>query len=110
MVKRTIEVCECDVCGKDAQRYTIGFPDGVLALDRCEGGKLDALRNGTGFVDEFCRGPYRLQGQFSGRDQAADANQPATEIAASPDRRGSHWPPDHSTLRAMTRGAAFCRD
>ena len=50
MVKRTIEVCECDVCGKDAQRYTIGFPDGVLALDRCEehARKLDALRNEPG--------------------------------------------------------------
>lgn len=35
MVKRTVETYECDVCGQEGERYTIGFPEGVLALDRC---------------------------------------------------------------------------
>lgn len=35
MVKRTIETYECDICGHDGERYTVSFPDGVLALDRC---------------------------------------------------------------------------
>lgn len=37
MVRKTVELFECDVCGADGERYTISFPDdGMLALDRCE--------------------------------------------------------------------------
>lgn len=37
MVRKTVELFECDVCGSEAERYTVAFPDdGVLALDRCE--------------------------------------------------------------------------
>lgn len=38
MVKRTLELYECDRCGKEAKRYSVSFPngDGVLVLDRCE--------------------------------------------------------------------------
>lgn len=35
MARRTVELFECDVCGNDADRFTILFPDGTLALDRC---------------------------------------------------------------------------
>lgn len=50
MVRRTLEVFECDKCGKDGKRYTILFEDGALILDRCEahGKKLEALREETG--------------------------------------------------------------
>ena len=47
-----MELYECDRCGKEAQRYSISFPngDGVLVLDRCEqhGKKLEALRDEPG--------------------------------------------------------------
>lgn len=36
MVRKVVEVYECDVCGKQAERYTISYPDGYLVLDRCE--------------------------------------------------------------------------
>jgi hypothetical protein len=37
MVRKTVELFECDICGCEAERYTIAFPDqGILALDRCE--------------------------------------------------------------------------
>jgi hypothetical protein len=36
MVKKTLETYECDVCGRAGERYTVGFPDGTLALDRCD--------------------------------------------------------------------------
>ena len=52
MVKRTLELFECDRCGKEAQRYSISFPngDGVLVLDRCEmhAKKLEAMREEPG--------------------------------------------------------------
>ncbi len=51
MVRKTVELFECDVCGADAERYTISFPDGgILALDRCErhNKKLVALREEKG--------------------------------------------------------------
>lgn len=36
MVRRTVELFECDVCGEDGERYTVTFPEeGVLSLDRC---------------------------------------------------------------------------
>lgn len=46
MVKRTLEVFECDKCGDEGQRYSVTFPDGTLVMDRCEthARKLDALR------------------------------------------------------------------
>lgn len=50
MVKKTVETYECDVCGEEGERYTISFPDGFLALDRCEkhDKKVVALRNEKG--------------------------------------------------------------
>lgn len=52
MVKRTLELYECDRCGKEAQRYSISFPngDGVLVMDRCEqhAKKLEAFRDEPG--------------------------------------------------------------
>lgn len=35
MVKKTLETYECDVCGKDGERFTINYPDGTMTLDRC---------------------------------------------------------------------------
>lgn len=35
MARRTVELFECDVCHEEADRFTIQFPDGTLALDRC---------------------------------------------------------------------------
>lgn len=35
MVKRTLELFECDLCGEEGQRYTVIFPDGQMTLDRC---------------------------------------------------------------------------
>lgn len=35
MVKVTLEKIECDVCGAEGVRYTIGYPDGMKVLDRC---------------------------------------------------------------------------
>ena len=50
MVKRTLEVFECDKCGNEGQRYSVTFPEGTLVMDRCEthAKKLEALRNETG--------------------------------------------------------------
>lgn len=51
MVRKTVELYECDVCGKDAERYTVSFPEGgTLALDRCEmhAKKILALKNEKG--------------------------------------------------------------
>lgn len=37
MVRKTVELYECDVCGRDAERYAVTFPEGgTLALDRCD--------------------------------------------------------------------------
>lgn len=51
MVKRTLELFECDKCGKDGQRYSVSFPeDGTLILDRCEqhAKPLEKLRDEPG--------------------------------------------------------------
>lgn len=51
MVRKTVELYECDVCGKDAERYTVSFPEGgTLALDRCDkhNRKLLALKEEKG--------------------------------------------------------------
>lgn len=51
MVRKTVELYECDVCGKDAERYTIAFPGGgTLALDRCDkhNRKLENLKEEKG--------------------------------------------------------------
>lgn len=50
MVKRTLELYECDRCGKEAKRYSISYEDGTLVLDRCEthNKKLEALREEVG--------------------------------------------------------------
>lgn len=51
MVKRTLELFECDKCGAEGRRYTVTFPEeGTLVLDRCEqhAKKIEALRNETG--------------------------------------------------------------
>jgi len=50
MVKRTLEVFECDKCGNEGTRYSVTFPEGTLVLDRCEthAKKIDALRNEVG--------------------------------------------------------------
>jgi ribosome maturation factor RimP len=51
MVRKTVELFECDMCGQPGDRYTITFPDeGMLALDRCEkhSRKISALREEKG--------------------------------------------------------------
>lgn len=51
MVRKTVELFECDVCGEPGERYTISFPeDGTLCLDRCEkhARKILALRDEKG--------------------------------------------------------------
>lgn len=50
MVKRTLEVFECDKCGNEGQRYSVIFPEGTLVLDRCEthARKILALRSEVG--------------------------------------------------------------
>lgn len=50
LVKKTVETYECDICGADGERYTINFPEGLLALDRCgrHDRKVLALRNEKG--------------------------------------------------------------
>lgn len=50
MVKVTLEVFHCDVCGDEGQRYTVGFHDGLKVLDRCprHGKKLEDLREEKG--------------------------------------------------------------
>lgn len=52
VVRKTVELFECDICGADAKRYTVSYPDdnGILALDRCErhNKKLVALREEKG--------------------------------------------------------------
>lgn len=51
MVRKTVELYECDVCGSGAERYTISFPEGgTLALDRCSrhNKKLLALKEEKG--------------------------------------------------------------
>lgn len=50
MVKRTVETFECDICGSEGERYTVSFPDGFLALDRCSkhDKKILALRDEKG--------------------------------------------------------------
>jgi hypothetical protein len=51
MARRTQEVIECDVCGKEAERYIVIFPhEGQLILDRCSrhNGKIRALKEEGG--------------------------------------------------------------
>ena len=50
MVKRTLELFECDKCGNDAKRYSIVFDEGTLVLDRCElhGRQIEKLRDEKG--------------------------------------------------------------
>lgn len=50
MVKRTLELFECDRCGNEAKRYSISYEDGTLVLDRCvtHAKKLEALRDEPG--------------------------------------------------------------
>lgn len=50
MVKRTLELFECDKCGQGAKRYSIVFEEGTLVLDRCpqHGKQLEKLRDEKG--------------------------------------------------------------
>lgn len=50
MVKRTLEVFVCDVCGQDGERYTVTFPDGQMIMDRCDkhNSKLEKMRDEKG--------------------------------------------------------------
>lgn len=50
MVKRTLELFECDVCGDEGERYTVTYPDGQMTLDRCQkhNAHLEKLRNEKG--------------------------------------------------------------
>lgn len=50
MVKRTLELFECDKCGQEAKRYSVVFEEGTLVLDRCpaHAKKLEALRDEVG--------------------------------------------------------------
>lgn len=55
MVKVTHETLECDVCNKDAERYTVSYPDGIKILDRCpqHAKKILALKDEAGGWSEF---------------------------------------------------------
>lgn len=50
MVKRTLELFECDMCGDEGQRYQIVYEDGTRVLDRCarHAKKLEAFRDEPG--------------------------------------------------------------
>ena len=51
MVRKTVELFECDICGAPGERYTVTYPeDGALSLDRCErhNKKILALREEKG--------------------------------------------------------------
>lgn len=50
VVRKTMEIFECDKCGREGQRYTVLFEDGTKVLDRCDkhNAKLEALRNEDG--------------------------------------------------------------
>ena len=51
MVKRTLELFECDVCGQEGERYSITYPDGQTRLfDRCSKHnlKLEKFRDEPG--------------------------------------------------------------
>lgn len=36
MVKRTLELFDCDKCGEEGRRYSVTYEDGTLIMDRCE--------------------------------------------------------------------------
>lgn len=36
MVRRTIEMYACDICGNDGKRYQVIFDEGTWVTDRCE--------------------------------------------------------------------------
>jgi hypothetical protein len=44
MVKVPLEAFECDECGNPATRYLVEYPDGQLALDRCETHEREILK------------------------------------------------------------------
>jgi len=50
MVKVTLERFQCDICGEEGERYTVGYYDGVKVLDRCRrhSTKLEAFREEKG--------------------------------------------------------------
>lgn len=50
MARRTVEIFECDICHEEADRFTIQFPDGTLALDRCpeHSGPITTLKDEPG--------------------------------------------------------------
>jgi hypothetical protein len=50
MARRTVELFECDICTDAGDRYTIQFPDGSLALDRCieHADEILRLKDGPG--------------------------------------------------------------
>lgn len=50
MARRTVEIFECDICGADGDRFTVSYPDGTLALDRCpeHSGSITALKDEPG--------------------------------------------------------------
>lgn len=50
MVRRTLEVFECDKCGREGRRYTVLYEDGAMVFDRCDqhDKKLEALRDEVG--------------------------------------------------------------
>lgn len=50
MARRTVEIFECDICHEEADRFTVLFPDGTLALDRCpeHSGPITSLKDEPG--------------------------------------------------------------
>lgn len=50
MVKRTLEVYECDVCGAEGKRYSIVYDEGTFVMDRCErhAKKLESFKEEPG--------------------------------------------------------------
>lgn len=50
MVRRTLELFECDKCGAQGKRYQLVYEDGTRILDRCErhAKQLEAFREEPG--------------------------------------------------------------
>ena len=50
MVRKTLELFECDVCGREGVRYQIIFEEGTRILDRCttHAKKIEALKDEPG--------------------------------------------------------------
>lgn len=64
MALRKVDVFECDVCGQEGDRFTVQYPDGTLALDRCpeHSGIITSLKDEPGTWTSLAGGktPFRI--------------------------------------------------